>query len=410
MTTAAASAASKAAHTPSTSPLASLSARKLRVLLVDDQVISGEYVRRCLANVPDLEFQHCTDPAKAMEAANRFQPTVILQDLVMPEIDGLMLVKFFRANPTTRDVPMIVLSSKEEAAVKAEAFARGANDYLVKWPDAIELLARIRYHSKGYIHLLERNEIFAALEASQKHLASEISAGSAYVQSLLPKAMTEPVSIDWRYAPCAELAGDSLGYHFLDDDHLAIYLLDVTGHGLASALLGVTVMNVLRAKALPNTDFRKPGEVLGALNEAFPMENHNEKCFSIWYGVFQLSTRKLRWSGAGHPAALLYLPDAPTTAVQLESTGPVIGIMPWPEFDAEEREAPPGSRLYVYSDGAHEIHLPDGGEWAFDDFVQYMSQPLAAGESLMDRLLAHVRVLHGLTTLDDDFTVIECRL
>jgi sigma-B regulation protein RsbU (phosphoserine phosphatase) len=176
---------------PASSP-ASLSTRKLRVLLVDDQVISGEYVRRCLANVPDLEFQHCTDPAKAMEAANQFQPTVILQDLVMPEIDGLMLVKFFRANPTTRDVPMIVLSSKEEAAVKAEAFARGANDYLVKWPDAVELLARIRYHSKGYIHLLERNEVFAALEASQKHLASEISAGSAYVQSLLPKAMAKP--------------------------------------------------------------------------------------------------------------------------------------------------------------------------------------------------------------------------
>jgi sigma-B regulation protein RsbU (phosphoserine phosphatase) len=94
----------------------------------------------------------------------------------------------------------------------------------------------------------------------------------------------------------------------------------------------------------------------------------------------------------------------------LESTGPVIGIMPWPEFDAEERDAPPGSRLYVYSDGAHEIHLADGGEWAFEDFVQYMSQPPVAGESLMDKLLAHVRVLHGIDTLDDDFTVIECNL
>ena len=161
---------------------------KIRVLLVDDQAISGEYVKRCLANVPDLEFHHCMDPSKAVELANKIQPTVILQDLVMPEIDGLMLVKFFRVNPTTRDTPMIVLSSKEEATIKAESFARGANDYLVKWPEAVELVARIRYHSNGYIHLLERNEAYAALETSQKALAAEIAAGSAYVQSQIGRA------------------------------------------------------------------------------------------------------------------------------------------------------------------------------------------------------------------------------
>ena len=383
---------------------------KIRVLLVDDQAISGEYVKRCLANVPDLEFHHCMDPAKAVELANKIQPTVILQDLVMPEIDGLMLVKFFRANPATRDTPMIVLSSKEEATIKAESFARGANDYLVKWPEAVELVARIRYHSNGYIHLLERNEAYAALEASQKALAAEIAAGSAYVQSLLPAPMTEPLTIDWRYVPCADLAGDSLGFHPLDDEHVAIYLLDVTGHGLASALLGVTVMNVLRAKSLPNTDFRKPGEVLGALNEAFPMENQNNNCFSIWYSVFHLPSRTLRWSGGGHPASLLFTPDQPNTAIQLESDGPIIGMMPWPEFESRELQVPPGSRLYVYSDGAQEIHLTDGTEWPFEEFVQYMSQPVSGDSSIMDRLLAHVRVLRGSKTLDDDYSIIEATL
>ncbi|HND51603.1 MAG TPA: SpoIIE family protein phosphatase [Pirellulaceae bacterium] len=383
---------------------------KLRVLLVDDQVISGEYLKRSLASLPDLEFKHCLDPAQAVQTANQFNPTVILQDLVMPDIDGLMLVKFFRANPATRDTPMIVLSGKEEAAVKAEAFARGANDYLVKWPEMVELVARIRYHSRAYIHLLERNEGYAALAASQKHLAAEIAAGAAYVQSLLPAPMKEPIDIDWRYTPCAELAGDSLGYHFLDADHLALYLLDVTGHGLASALLGVTVMNVLRAKSLPDADFRKPGEVLGALNKAFPMENHDFKCFTIWYGVWHLPSRTLHWSGGGHPAALLFSPDGDGRPVQLESTGPVIGIMEWPEFEASSREVPPGSRLYVYSDGAHEIHLATGGEWRFEDFLDFMSQPADGPRTLMDRLLSHVRQIHGGDILDDDFTVIEAKL
>ena len=116
-----------------------------------------------LAGEPDIVFHYCRDASKALEEAGRLKPTVILQDLVMPDIDGLTLVKMVRANQPTCETPMIVLSTKEEPVVKAEAFALGANDYIVKLPDRIELLARIRYHSKGYITLLQRNEAYQAL-------------------------------------------------------------------------------------------------------------------------------------------------------------------------------------------------------------------------------------------------------
>jgi adenylate cyclase len=130
----------------------------------------GEAVRRMLADAPDVEFHYCADPTQALATAERVAPTVILQDLVMPQLDGLLLVRFFRANPKTREVPLIVLSTKEDPAVKAEAFARGANDYLVKLPDARELVARVRYHSRGYIAMLERAETFNALVESQRQL------------------------------------------------------------------------------------------------------------------------------------------------------------------------------------------------------------------------------------------------
>src|SRR6266436_6093978 len=142
---------------------AGLKPHKVTVLLIDDQPIIGEAVRRMLAGEPDIVFHYCRDATKALEEAHRVQPTVILQDLVMPEIDGLTLVKTFRADEPTRETPMIVLSTKEEPTVKAEAFALGANDYIVKLPDRLELLARIRYHSKGYINLLQRNEAYKAL-------------------------------------------------------------------------------------------------------------------------------------------------------------------------------------------------------------------------------------------------------
>ena len=111
----------------------------IKVLLVDDQAIVGETVRQMLAAEPDIEYRFCPDPAAAIDVANEFQPTVILQDLVMPDIDGLQLVKFYRANAGTRDTPLVVLSSKEEPVIKAQAFALGANDYMVKLPDKLEV-------------------------------------------------------------------------------------------------------------------------------------------------------------------------------------------------------------------------------------------------------------------------------
>ena len=151
------------------------------VLLVDDQPIIGEGVRKMLAKESDITFHFCSDPTKAIELAMRVQPTVILQDLVMPDVDGLLLVKFYRANKATREIPLIVLSSKEEPETKAKAFALGANDYLVKLPDRVELVARIRYHSNSYIRLLDRNAAYAALAESRLHRAQDSEAGAKYL-------------------------------------------------------------------------------------------------------------------------------------------------------------------------------------------------------------------------------------
>ena len=235
----------------------------IRVLLVDDQPIVGQTVRQMLAAEPDVAFEFCTDPAAAIDMAEAFHPTVILQDLVMPDVDGLQLVKFIRAHPATRDVPLVVLSSKEEPVIKARAFALGANDYMVKLPDKLEVVARVRYHSRGYIALLERNEAYRKLAESQKELAAELRQAARYVRSLLPPKLTSgPVRIDWRFVPSTQLAGDMFGHQWLAPDHLAVFLLDVSGHGVGSALLAVSVGNLLMAKSLPDTDPRNPAAVI----------------------------------------------------------------------------------------------------------------------------------------------------
>ena len=154
------------------------------VLLVDDQVMVAEAIRRCLANQPNIDFHYCIDPTEAVRLANQIKPTVILQDLVMPGVDGLTLVRQFRANPGTQETPIIVLSTKEEPAIKAQAFAAGANDYLVKLPDKVELIARIRYHSKAYQSAVQRDEAYRALRESQQQLVDSNTALIALNQKL----------------------------------------------------------------------------------------------------------------------------------------------------------------------------------------------------------------------------------
>lgn len=378
----------------------------ITVLLVDDQLIIGEAVRRMIADEPDITFHFCNDPGQAVETARRVKPTVMLQDLVMPGVDGLTLVKLYRSDDALRDTPLIVLSSQEEPIVKAELFRCGANDYLVKLPDRIELLARIRYHSASHIRLLQRNQAYAALAENRQRLAEEIAAAAHYLRSLLPAPTTEPVAIDWRYVPSADLGGDTFGYDWLDADHLVLYIVDVTGHGLASALLSVSIMNLLRSHSLPNADFHDPAQVLSGLNDAFLGEACGEKFFTIWYGVYCRSARLLRWAGGGHPPSLLFGDNGAAPAM-LESASPIMGIMPHASFEVHDLPVPARSRLYLYTDGCQEIHLPDGGQWPFEGFVDFMARSARSSTSVMDDLLSHVRSLNGSDSLLDDFSIVE---
>lgn len=140
------------------------------VMLVDDQAIVAERIRRDLLDAPHMDFHYCQDPHEALAVAGVIRPTVILLDLLMPGVNGLDLVRAFRENAQTHHTPIIVLSTKEEPRIKAEAFAAGANDYLIKLPDREELNARILYHSRAYLARVQRDEAYRALRESQREL------------------------------------------------------------------------------------------------------------------------------------------------------------------------------------------------------------------------------------------------
>lgn len=381
----------------------------VRVLLIDDQMIIAEAVKRMVEDQPDIDFFYCDDPTKAIEYAAEVHPTVILQDLVMPEMDGLTLVRYFRSNPATRDIPMIVLSVKEDPKIKADAFAVGANDYSVKLPDKQELLARIRYHSAAYIRLLQRNEAYEELEKSQKALKNELNEAAEYVRTLLPAPMHQDIRALWRFIPSTQLGGDAFGYHWIDNDNFALYLLDVCGHGIGAALLSISVMNVLRSQSLSHTNFLEPHRVLEALNDSFPMEKHNNMFFTIWYGIYNKHSHEITYSSGGHPPAILFTGEDRDSAqlYQMTTPGLVIGGMAGSKYTSDTCTIQSYNKLYLFSDGVYEIERADGSTFTLDEFVKILNQARKQDTEDVDYILETARLLNGEGPFADDFSVVQ---
>ncbi|CAB1063953.1 Serine phosphatase RsbU, regulator of sigma subunit [Olavius sp. associated proteobacterium Delta 1] len=258
-------------------------------------------------------------------------------------------------------------------------------------------------HQKTNAALTERNEILTQLN-------KELAEAADYVKSMLPEPLNKgPVQTDWRFVPSTSLGGDAFGYHWIDADHFAIYLLDVSGHGVGAALLSVSVMNTLRSQTLPDTDFKDAKQVLESLNMAFPGEDNNDMFFTIWYGVYNKSTREITYASGGHPPALLLCDDisGDSESKLLRTPNNVIGGLSDITCEKSECKIDKPSRLYIFSDGVYEVERSDGSMWRFQEFVEFMHKAENSGQSRLDHLYRHAKKIGNSSNLEDDFTIVE---
>jgi sigma-B regulation protein RsbU (phosphoserine phosphatase) len=240
-------------------------------------------------------------------------------------------------------------------------------------------------------------------EVEKAHeLERDLRLARDYVLSLLPAPIDAgPIRADWRFVPSMQLGGDALGYYWLSPDTFVFYLIDVSGHGVASAMHSVTAVNVLRQRALPGVDFANPAAVLSSHNSRFQMDSHGGLYLTMWYGVYSTANRTLTYGSAGHHQAYL-VPSDKRGAEPLGMPALMIGAMPDVEYDVGQAPVAAGSALYLFSDGVFEIVTQDTSRWALSDFEPLLREPALPGISESERLYRAVRQAAAPGPLEDD--------
>lgn len=246
-------------------------------------------------------------------------------------------------------------------------------------------------------------------EANERYLSllsEELARASDYVISLIPAELKSGnIRTRWMLKPSSRLGGDSFGYHWLDKDNLAIYLLDVSGHGIGAALHAVSILNTIKFQTLKNTDYYVPSQLLASLNKTFQMSEHNNLFFTFWYGVYNMETRELKYASAGHPPAFLI--DSSGGMSLLITKNFVIGGTKKYDYSGSSIIVAPGSRLFVFSDGVYEIWDKAGNLWSIEELNEFIGkQPADSGKEL-ENLYNFVIDYHQSDTLDDDFSIIK---
>ncbi len=249
------------------------------------------------------------------------------------------------------------------------------------------------------------------LREQTDRLMSDIKSAANYVASILPGDLDGEVTVTSRYVSTRELGGDSYDYRWIDDDHLIVYLLDVSGHGVEPAMVSVSAHNLIRSGTLSPATMREPARLLTELNRLFQMEQHGGNYFTIWYGVYQASTRTLRYASAGHPPALMFSgrPGA-LEVTELATAAVPVGMFDDTTFEAGSYVVPPDTEMLVYSDGAFELTLPDGTLWSLTEFIELCRGMVGTAQWSLDVLTTRLKAVATSGLFEDDCTLVQLSL
>ncbi len=393
-----------------------------RVLLVDDnptnlqvlfQTLDGRGYKLLIAKSGD----------DALKIARKANPQLVLLDIMMPGMDGYEVCRRLKADPDIQETAVIFLSALGVTKDKVKGLELGAVDYITKPFQADEVIARVNTHLT--IHRLKQS--LAArnqqLQAANERMRTDLEAAAKVQQSLLPEVApaTQSAEFAWTYRPSEELAGDALNMFKIDDRHIGLYVVDVSGHGVASALLAVSVTRNLSPQpgrvSLITEPSDEPGgyaivspsEVASRLNAMYPMDFKARLYFCLVYGVFDTETRQLRFVSAGTPGPIRYRPGEGAKVFDVPATP--IGLFQESEYEDTTLELKPGDRIYLHSDGINEARNAAGEDLGRPRMCATLETAAAGSLELsIDALISQAIAWRGSKNLADDVALVAMEI
>jgi len=379
---------------------------EMKLLVVDDEEMNRDMLSRRLSR-KGYSVATAADGGKALSLVREQAFDLILLDIMMPGLDGMSVLKILREKYSPAQLPVIMATAKDQTDSVVNALRLGANDYVTKPIDFPVLLARIQTQ----VGLKRATE---SLAKAYRHIKEDLAQAAKVQRSLLPHAAPDVsgVQFSWIYQPCDELAGDILNVFQLDRDHVGLYLLDVSGHGVQAALMSSALSHILSSLPAEGSIVRQtedgeatggaasPCEVVERLNRRFQLDPDTCQYFTILYGVLDLPARTFRYVTAGHPYPVILRTDG--RAVVLRNPNPAVGFVRDPHYREECVSLAAGDRVYFYSDGI--VEAQDGQDVLFGE--QRLIDLLAStrGASLgasLDVLTARITEWLGRPSEDD---------
>jgi sigma-B regulation protein RsbU (phosphoserine phosphatase) len=383
-----------------------------KILIVDDEPFNVDYLEQ------ELEESDCTiisavNGQEALEIVRSESPDLILLDIMMPVMDGFEVLSRLKADPTTRDIPVIVISANNDLRSVVKGIQLGAEDYLPKPFEPTLLHARI---NSG----LEKKRLRDLEQLYLKGLERELDIAREIQMSFLP---SELPNIDgWKIAAyfkaAREVAGDFYDSFLLPDGNLVCVIGDVCGKGVGAALFMTLFRSLIRATATSdlscsgkNMKSLAPAErlhhVISFTNQYITETHEDAKFATVFIGLFDIKSGILTYINCGNEPPLLLSMGGKVTA--LPPTGPVVGVMPEAVFSVKEIAMEKNDLLLVYTDGIPDALNKDGISFSNERLMKFLCEKKSSHEALLKNIVGQMDQFIGETDQFDDITIMVIR-
>lgn len=354
-----------------------------RIVVIDDNANDARLVQRFLERAGYL-VNHAASGEEGLRLVSETYPDCVVVDYRMPGMDGYQVSGRIKSDPTLRNIPVLMLTGADSTRNVVEGLDSGADDFVTKGSDLEVLIARLRalLRVKAYQdRIVEQSEQLRRLYeevktksekimALNQRFSSDLQIARRVQESLLPERQMDaaPAEIRSRYIPSETLSGDFYDY-FIQRDSLYLFIADVSGHGLAAAILVSLLKSYIRSEAGEEVSL---AALMAKLNDflftaSLPSQFATAQLFRLDGGG------RIRFSSAAHPPFILYSSQE-KEAREYEKPGNLLGAMPALSFEESAIDVGAGDILFVYTDGLTDRRNDRGEFYSIDHIAAILEE------------------------------------